>query len=454
MAPRNWGQFYMFERAKNYLNRSWLGNNKSFMLRFPDASKSNWPFSGFQLDLKPGQAQQFGPIYACVNIIAQEIAKLPIYHYRDLSTGGREIVTNSAASRVLRKPNRYQTRSDFFLYFVSNLLYGGNGYAVAERNNRREISALYPRSFKSIAPFINPDNGDIYYNNSCNPYNLTPDLAELLPARDVLNVRLYTPNNPLIGETPIVAGCYSAATGLAIERNGAAFFNNQSRPSGFLRVPGKLGKDARERIKTGWQESYSKENQGKVGVLSDGAEWQQITVSAADADLVLQHKMTVEDIARIFRVPMFMLGDLENSSFNNVESSMRFFYQSTLSFYLEHIEAALDDLFKLPPGEKIQFDFESNLRTNFAERIKGLSDGVTGGIYKIDEARNKENLPKIEGGENVFIQNQMQTVKDRANNIPLQAAEESTPPVEEATAEEVEAAANLIQKAINNELYH
>lgn len=444
----------MFNKTQKYIKRIFSGREKLGFLRFPDPSKSNFPFSGFQLDLQPGDAAKFGPIYACVSIIAQEIAKLPVYHYRQTEDGGREIVTTSAASRVLRKPNHYQSRSDFFLFFVSNLLYGGNGYAIATRNNRREISALYPKTYNSVAPHVDPNSGDIFYNVSSNPYRLTPELETLYPARDVLNVRLFTPNNPLIGETPIVAGCFSAATGLAIERNGAAFFNNQSRPSGFLRVPGKLGKEARERIKTGWQESYSQENQGKVGVLSDGAEWQQITVSAQDADLVLQHKMTVEDIARIFRVPMFMLGDLENSSFNNVESSMRFFYQSTLSFYLEHIESALNDLFMLPHGESIQFDFESNLRTNFAERIKGLSDGITGGIYKINEARKKEHLPEIQGGENVFIQNQMQTVKDRAANIPLQGEEETPAPEAEATPEEVEAAANLINKAISNELYH
>ncbi len=424
---------------------------KNYSIRFPDPSKSNWPFSGFQLDLKPAQAQQFGPIYACVSIIAQEIAKLPVYHYRPNGNGGRDIVKTSAASRVLKKPNSYQSRSDFFLFLVSNLLYGGNGYAIATRNNRREIDELHPRQYNAMYPYINPDSGDVYYNNASNPYNLSPGLETLVPARDVLNVRMFTPQNPLIGQTPITAGCYSAGLGLAIERNGAAFFNNQARPSGFLKVPGKLSPEARVRIKDGWQEAYSKENQGKVGVMSDGADWQQITMSAQDADLVLQHKMTVEDIARIFRVPMFMLGDLSNSSFNNVESSMRFFYQSTLSLYLGHIESALDSLFNLPPGDTIEFDFESNLRTNFAERIKGLSEGVKGGIYKINEARNKENLQNIDGGENVFIQNQMQTVKDRAENTPLTPAAEPAP-TEEPEELDIDETAKMITKAIENEL--
>ena len=111
-------------------------------------------------------------------------------------------------------------------------------------------------------------------------------------------------------------------------------------------------------------------------------------------------------------------------------------------------------LFNIPPGEKIQFDFESNMQTNFAERIKGLSDGVSGGIYKIDEARNKEGLPTVPGGENVFIQNQMQTVNDRANNRPLNENAEGAPPIdaEEPTEEEIRAATNLIVKAISNEL--
>lgn len=440
----------MFGFLKRY-----FGAKRHGYMRFND--RGNWPRSWWQTDAKQYSNAEFGPVFACVQILAQEVAKLPIYHYQINPDGSKTKLTNTAASRVLRKPNHYQTRSDFFMSLMQALLYDGNGYSIARRNDRREIDALYPVNPNALYPHIDPVSGEVIYRlGETSRELLTPlDAGQAVPMRNVLHLRVFTPKHPLCGETPITAACASVALGSSIEANGASFFKNQARPSGLLKVPGKLGKEARNRIKEAWKEAHSQENQGEIGVLSDGAEWQQITMSAQDADLVNTHKMTVEDVARVFRVPLFMLGDMEKTTFNNVESLTRIFYAGALSFYLEHIESALDAIFTLPANQIIQFDFEANLRTNFKERIEGLTAGTTGGLFKINEARAKEGLAGVEGGENVFIQQQLQTVKDRAENKGLDSGEPEAAPVDDTIDDDTERLiATLINKAVNDALHH
>jgi len=439
----------------NYIKSLLGGSRKSPTGYFRFNGHGSWPTSWFQLDRTEPAPDQFGAVFSCVQIISQEIAKLPIHHYRQLPNGAREIVTNSAASRVLNRPNNYQSRSDFWLYLINSLLYEGNGYALVERNERREVSGLYPIPPSQAWPHVDPTTKDVFYRIGADSQDIiTPqNIGSAVPQRNVLHLRTYTPRHPLAGETPITAARASATLGQHIEQNGAYFFKNMSRPSGVLRVPGKLGREARKRLRESWQESTKRENQGNIGVLSDGAEWQQITMSAQDADIVQQHKMTIEDVARVFRVPLFMLGDMEKTTFSNVETLNRVFYSGALSFYLEHIEAALNILFNVKPNEYIQFDFEANLRTTYKERIEATTIGTKGGLFTINEARAKENLPAVDGGENVFIQQQMQTVKDRAENVPLdgQASEPTSnePIADEDTAKIV---AMAIEKAIKNEL--
>jgi len=124
--------------------------------------------------------------------------------------------------------------------------------------------------------------------------------------------------------------------------------------------------------------------------------------------------MSVEDVARVYRVPLFMLGSLEKATFRNVETLQRMFIAQSLGFYLEHFEAALASFLRLPPGERVEWDVERGmLRADFAARIAAYAKGIQGGVYAPNEVRAREGLPPVDGGDVVRVQ---------AQNVPLSDA--------------------------------
>jgi HK97 family phage portal protein len=147
---------------------------------------------------------------------------------------------------------------------------------------------------------------------------------------------------------------------------------------------------------------------GGVPILTAGLKWQPLGMSAVDAQAVESYKMSVDDIARIFRMPPFMIGDYSKATYSNTEVMARTFYVSCLGFYLEHIEAALNRLFGFSTNETSEFDIESGLlRGEFRERMEAYARGIQGGVLAPNEARRRENLPPVDGGDRVLVQQQM-----------------------------------------------
>src|SRR4029077_14866833 len=153
----------------------------------------------WQMDLDPLQAPTSSIVEACVWAYVRAIAQLPGYHKRELGDGGYETVTTSALSRVLRAPNGYQTPSDFLVHLIRSLLYTGNSYWIAQRNDRQEVEALHwtdPRSCRVREVKVQGQIfAEIFYEIGDNPLINTPSLAGnslVVPARDVLHVKLDT----------------------------------------------------------------------------------------------------------------------------------------------------------------------------------------------------------------------------------------------------------------------
>jgi len=316
------------------------------------------PWNVWQMFPSAGRADagSYGPVYACWAILAQEVSRIPLKHLVFDDDGAATPVYNRAPARVLRVPNAYQTRSDFLMYLMRSLLSEGNAYARVTRNNRFEISALYPLNPRQCRPYKDPQTGDIYYQLS------TGDEKDpvWVPARDMLHIRLFTPTDPLIGETPLVAAALTVQAGTAINGQVASFFGNMARPSGIIRHPGTLQPDAIQRIKTRFKEASSNVNAGDPIVFTEGMEWESLTMSAVDAELIASARFSQTQIAQIYRVPPFMLGDMEQAKFASVEAMTRWFVNSGLGFYLDHISDSLTKLFELPAG---RFALALRLRT-------------------------------------------------------------------------------------------
>ena len=349
-------------------------------------------------------------VYTCVAILAQEIARLRITHYTNPNLEGEVEMYKSGVTRLLNKPNNYQTRSDFFLALMYALLMNGNAYALVTRDNRGRIVDLTPLNSNSVIPYVDPDTGAIYYTVSVLDIEPATRLnpADFVPQRNMLHIRCFTPTHPLIGVSPLVACNTSAVHGMSIQSEATRFFDNESKPSGILRTPKPLNKEQAKRLREAWSSGTSGINTGKVPVLDNDLQFQQMALSAVDAQLIEQYAMTKKDIAMAYRIPPYMLGEGE-SQFSTAEASQRDFVTRSLGFYIEHIEASLDALFGFDGRtESIEFDVEGGImRPEYNARIEGLSKGIQGGLFSPNEARASEGKESKEGGDDLFMQRQM-----------------------------------------------
>ncbi len=187
--------------------------------------------------------------------------------------------------------------------------------------------------------------------------------------------------------------------GNAINENSAAFFANQSRPSGVLSTDANLTKDQMAQLRKAWEDQSRSMNSGGVPILASGLSWESLTMSASDSEIIEQYKLTVDDVARVFSIPSMLLNNSDNVSYNNAETHMQVFLSQGLGFTVQHLELVLAHFFGLPDDAKVELDTATLLRQNFEARIKGLRDAVSGGLMSPNEARRDLGLGPVDGGE-------------------------------------------------------
>lgn len=341
-------------------------------------------------------------VFACVTLIAGDIAKMPARVMR-YSRDSR-IWEPTDRGRVLRRPNRYQTRIEFFQNWVLSLLLFGNAYVLKQRDEQGRIVAFYILDPARVGPLVAPDGG-VYYE-------LQDDLLAqvsqrvIVPASEIIHDRMYTPWHPLIGVSPIYACGIAAMQGSYIQANSANFFKNKSMPGGILTAPGSIPKETAERVRAQWQDNYSGTNAGKVAVLGDGLEYKALGVTAADAQLIEQLKFTGEMICATFHVPPYKLGLGQMPTVNNVAALNQQYYDQALQPIVEKMELRLDDGLGLEDGYETWLDESTLVRMDPATRIDAHNKAVGGGWKSPDEVRREENLPPVEGGATPYLQQQ------------------------------------------------
>ena len=386
------------------------------------------PLNFWQCDIDPMTPPECSTVEACVWAYIRAIAQLPGYHKRELGNGGTEIVNTSALSRLLRAPNGYQTPSDFLVHLIRSLLYTGNSYWIAQRNDRQEVEALHwtdPRSCSVREVRVQSQIfSEIFYEIGDNPLLNLSSLGNslIVPARDVLHVKLDTRRNPLIGETWLSALAPELATRGAIHHAASTFSNNMSRPSGVLTTDLQIKQPDVESLRARWNEQAKGMNAGGVPILTHGLKFQPISISNEDAQIVEQQKLNDRAIASVFGVPAILLGITDTATQKSAESLMAEWLASGLGFVINHIEQAFDKfigLSDLPAGrEWTEFDTRVLLRSMFTERIDGLVRGVQGGIYSPNEARALEGYAAVKDGNEPRVQQQV---------VPLSAWDKQPP---------------------------
>jgi len=361
-------------------------------------------------------------VEACVSAYSQTIAMCQGGHWKSNDKGGRDQIKTSALSRILRKPNEYQSISDFLLNAVRQLYAEGNAYALALRNDRFEVSELHLMDGRLCKPLV-AQSGEVFYRLAGNAVIerqivYDKDYPLIVPQRDVLHIRLHADRRypfPLWGQTPLLAALADMQVTDAVAAQQIQFYLNQARPSATLQTDMDLDKDQVQALRDRWDEQSKGINQGKTPILTHGLKVTPWVVGGRDAQIAEMLKFSKENIALVFRVPLAVLG-LGGATFGSTEALMQFWIATGLGFALNHVEQAFDGLFALKGGddEYTELSTEALLRSAWKDRIEALKEGVLGGIYAPNEARNKEGLDDVAHGDEPRLQQQV---------VPLSAAE-------------------------------
>ena len=392
----------------------------------PADSSINWWQNG-------GSIQRFSPsamVEACISSYSQTSAMCPGDHWltADPDKGGRERILTSDLARILRKPNSYQSISDFMLNAVRSLYSDGNTYALALRNNRFEVDSLHLMNPNECMAYVAQD-GEVFYSLGGNPVidRLIPDM-ELVPMRDVLHIRMNQEPYRILGVSPLFAILRDMALTDAIAGQQIKFYMNQAKPSHVLSTDLKLDKDQTDFLRAKWDEQSRGVGVGGTPILSAGLKPYQLSTNSADSQLADVMKISDARIALAYRIPLQMFG-LGGGPMGSTETLMQMWISTGLGFCLNHIEEAMGRFFKLQglPKEYLEFDTSALLRSAFKERVDAYVKSVQGGINSPNEARAALDMEPVKFGDEPRVQQQVVPLS-AAGKIPPAPAPGAAPP--------------------------
>ena len=396
-------------------------------------------------------AMQMTAVYSCVRILSEAVAGLPLQLFRYNEAGGREKALDHPLYRLLHdEPNPEMTSFVFRETLMSHLLLWGNAYAQIVRNGRGEVLGLYPLMPNKMK-VDRDERGNLYYE-----YSRTTEDTSTLGKKQRVILRptdvLHIPGlgfDGLVGYSPIAMAKNAIGLAIATEEYGAKFFANGATPGGVLEHPGII-KDP-QKIRDSWNAAYQgSANAHKVVVLEEGMKYQSIGISPEQAQFLETRKFQINEIARIFRVPPHMVGDLEKSSFSNIEQQSLEFVKYTLDPWVVRWEQAMTRVLLLDsekPRYFIKFNLEGLLRGDYQSRMNGYAIGRQNGWMSANDIRELENLDRIpaeEGGDLYLINGAMTKLADAgafagvAQTPDPQAADPQEPPDESDETEETE----------------
>ena len=358
-------------------------------------------------------AMQMTAVYSCVRILAEAIAGLPLHLYRYKQDGGKERAIDNNLYHLLHdEPNKEMSSFIFRETLMTHLLLWGNAYAQIIRNGKGEVVALYPLMPNKMQ-VDRDENGELYYiyTRSSEEAKTMEGVTVYLTPRDVLHIPGLGFDG-LVGYSPIAMAKNAIGLAIATEEYGAKFFANGAAPSGVLEHPGTI-KDP-SRLRENWNSTFGgSANSGKVAVLEEGMKYTPISISPEQAQFLETRKFQIDEIARIFRVPPHMVGDLEKSSFSNIEQQSLEFVKYTLDPWVIRWEQSLSwSLLNEDEKQKyfFKFNLEGLLRGDYESRMSGYATARQNGWMSANDIRELENMdkrPAEDGGDLYLINGNM-----------------------------------------------
>ena len=380
-------------------------------------------------------AMQMTAVYSCVRILAEAIAGLPLHVYQYDADGSKQKAIDHPLYLLLHdEPNPEMSSFVFRETLMTHLLLWGNAYAQIIRNGKGEILALYPLMPNKMT-VDRDEKGQLYYTyqRSSEDAPTMKGASVILKPTDVLHIPGLGFDG-LVGYSPIAMAKNAIGLAIATEEYGAKFFANGAAPSGVLEHPGTI-KDP-SRVRDAWQSQFGgSANSGKIAVLEEGMKYTPISISPEQAQFLETRKFQINEIARIFRVPPHMVGDLEKSSFSNIEQQSLEFVKYTLDPWVVRWEQSLMRSLLSADEKKtffVKFNLEGLLRGDYQSRMNGYAVARQNGWMSANDIRELENLDRIpaeDGGDLYLINGNMLPLGNAgafANITPSEGKEEES----------------------------
>lgn len=356
--------------------------------------------------ITPEAAMSVTAVYGCVRVLAESVASLPVMVYRRLPNGGKEPATNHRLYRLLHdSPNSEQTAFEATEFRMASLALRGNSYSVIEMNGVRDVMGIHPLR-PQFMEVTRDSAGRLVFDYQ------EPGASRVYSKDEIWFTRGFS-NDGVLGVSPIGLCREAIAYAMTLNEHGARMFANGAKVPGVLEVPGELSDVAYDRLKQGFAEKHQgAANAGKTLILEGGAKYSQIGMNASDAEFIASQKMQIAEIARIFRVPLHMLAEMEQATFSNIEHQSLEFVTHTLRPWLVRIEQSANrDLFG--PFERgqyfVEFKLDALLRGDVKSRYEAYQVAVNNGWMNRNEVRRLENLNPAEGLDEFMVPLNMQT---------------------------------------------
>lgn len=347
----------------------------------------------------------YSPVFACISLIASDIAKLPINVIGLVLGRVWKIIDEKGLTKLLNKPNQFQNRIQFFENWIISKLSTGNAYIFLRRNSDREVISMHVLDPRLVNVLV-ADDGSVFYE--INADNLMGNSTSIkVPSSEIIHDRFNCFYHPLQGLSPIYACAVASGQGLAIQKSSSQFFANGSRMAGLLTTPDSITQDEADRLKAAWESEYTGANSaGKVAVAGDGLKFEPMAMAASDAQLIEQLKWTAETVCACFHVPAYMIGVGEWPPYTDVQSANQQYYSQALQILLESIELGLDIGLSLDDLTGVEFDVKQLLRMDSKSQADVITRYTGAGLMKIDEGRAEIGREPIAGGDAAYLQQQ------------------------------------------------
>ena len=367
-----------------------------------------------EISINESTALSVSAVYACVKLISDSIATLPLNVYEHTKDGKIKAKNHDLYQLLKISPNLSMTAVDLMQTVLMNLVLHGNGYIHLKKDNRGRIIAMYPLSALQVEVLVNKDSGQLEY------YYIKKDKPLRINNEDLVHIKNI--GNGITGISPIAMAGNSLKHAIHAEQYATKFFRNGGKPLGIVRTTETLKGDQRQKIRENIYQMINDIDNKKIMVLEAGFEYAQIQISPEDIQLIAQRRFQIEDICRFFGVPTVMIN--ENSVSTNLGSSteiiMQNFFKTTISPLLKRIE---DSMLKTMIDRKdwdkysIEFNFEGLLRGDSKTRAEFYKTMYYMGAMSTNEIRAKENMNSIKNGDTHVAQLNLTDIQNIGKDV-------------------------------------